>query len=136
LDHTADVLVVAYGKTLAESFENAGLALFETMTNTKDVLPIVEEQIEVTGFDKKALLYAWLEEFLIKFEVNNLLFSRFKILKIKENSKGYTLRASVEGEHFNPIKHKQKVGVKAITYHQMEIHETSKTVTLRFLLDI
>jgi len=30
----------------------------------------------------------------------------------------------------------QKVGVKAVTYHRMEIKETSEGVTLKFILDI
>jgi len=39
LEHTADVYVAAYGETLAEAFENAALAMFETMTDTENVKP-------------------------------------------------------------------------------------------------
>ena len=34
LEHTADAYIIAYGKDLAEAFENAALAMFEVMTNT------------------------------------------------------------------------------------------------------
>ncbi|HDN05403.1 MAG TPA: archease, partial [Candidatus Bathyarchaeota archaeon] len=37
---------------------------------------------------------------------------------------------------FNPVKHPQKVGVKAVTYHRMEIVKEPNMVTLRFILDI
>jgi len=136
LEHTADVYIAAYGLSLAEAFENAALAMFETMTDTKDVDPRFEETVKAEGYDKQALLYNWLEELLIKFEMNGLLCSKFKILKIEETVEGLRLKAKAYGEPFNPEKHKQKVGIKAVTYHQMEIREDPKGVALRFILDI
>jgi len=136
LEHTADVYVAAYGRDLGEAFENAALAMFETMTDTKHVEPAVEEPIEVEGHDKESLLYNWLESLLTRFEVSNLLYSRFKVEKIEKTEKGFELRATVSGESFNPEKHQQKVGIKAITYHQMEVQEKTEAVTLRFILDI
>jgi SHS2 domain-containing protein len=40
------------------------------------------------------------------------------------------------GEAFDPEKHPSKVGIKAITYHLMEINKENKHVTVKFLLDI
>jgi len=137
LEHTADVYVAAYGRNLAKAFENAALAMFETMTDTKDVEPQAEEKVEVEGYDKQALLYSWLEEFLIRFETNSMLYSRFKIQRIEETEGGFRLKAKVYGEPFNSEKHKQKVGIKAVTYHQMKIKESPEEgVTLKFILDI
>jgi len=136
LEHTADVYVAAYGHDLNEAFENAALAMFETMTDTKDVESAVEETIEVEGHDKESLLYNWLESLLTRFEVSNLLYSRFKVQKIEKSEKGFELRAVVYGESFNPERHQQKVGIKAITYHRMEVREETEMVTLRFILDI
>ena len=33
LEHTADVYIRAYGKTMEEAYENAALAMFEVMTD-------------------------------------------------------------------------------------------------------
>jgi SHS2 domain-containing protein len=77
-----------------------------------------------------------LEKLLIRFEVNDLFFSRFEIQKIEENAKGWRLKAKVHGEPFDPERHKQKVGIKAVTYHRMEIQEAPAAVTLKFILDI
>ncbi|HIE14021.1 TPA: archease, partial [Candidatus Bathyarchaeota archaeon] len=33
LEHRADAYIASYGRTLQEAFENAGLALFEVMTD-------------------------------------------------------------------------------------------------------
>ena len=136
LEHTADVYIAAYGKDLAEAFENAALAMFETMTDTGTVEPRIEETVEAEGYDKQALFYNWLEKILIKFELNNRLYSRFKIQKIKKTENGFKLKAKVYGEPFNPEKHPQKVGVKAVTYHRMKIRENLGVTTVRFILDI
>ncbi len=34
LEHTADVYIRAHGKTMEEAYENAALAMFETITDT------------------------------------------------------------------------------------------------------
>jgi len=136
LEHTADVYIAAYGRDLAEAFENAALAMFETMTNIDAIQPKIQEVLEVKGEDKQALLYNWLEELLVRFEISGRLYSKFNVKEIKETRDGYKLRAEIYGEPFDPIRHEQKVGVKAITYHRMEIKETLRDVTLKFILDI
>ena len=136
LEHTADVYIAAYGRTLAEAFENAALAMFETMTDTAKVKPKVEEAVKAEGQDKQALLYSWLEQLLLLFDLNGLVLSRFKINNIEEAKDTYTLFATAYGEPFDPERHKQKVGVKAVTYHRMEIKESAEKATVKFILDI
>lgn len=136
LEHTADVYIAAYGRDLAEAFENAALAMFESMTNTKDVKPIHEKTLEAEGLDKQSLLYNWLEKLLITFETENLLLSKFNIEKIEHTSFGLKLNAKAYGEPYDPARHKQKVGVKAVTYHRMEFNESPEKVTIKFILDI
>jgi SHS2 domain-containing protein len=136
LEHTADVYIAAHGATLAEAFENAALAMFEVMTDTEKVSPDLEDSVEVEAEDEYALLYSWLEALLVKFETKNMLYSKFKISSIDETSEGFRVKAAVWGEKFNAEKHTQKVGVKAVTYHRMEIIKDIDTVRLEFILDI
>ncbi|MEM1586760.1 MAG: archease [Candidatus Bathyarchaeia archaeon] len=136
LEHTADVYIAAYGRSLKEAFENAALAMFETMTDTADVKREREDFIEVEGEDKESLLYNWLENLLVKFEVENMLYSDFNILSIERNNGKLNLKAKIYGEPFNPDRHKQKVGIKAVTYHRMEIVEKPEGATVKFILDI
>jgi SHS2 domain-containing protein len=136
LEHTADVLVAAHGQNMAEAFENAALAMFETMTDTSKVAPVVEDIVEVEAEDEYALLYSWLEALLVKFEVNGIAYSQFKISSFEEKPDGFKLKATIWGEKFTIEKHLQKVGVKAVTYHRMEIIKEFDRVTLEFILDI
>ncbi len=136
LEHTADVYIAAHGKTMEEAFENAALAMFEVMTDTQKVSPEVEDSVEVEAEDEYALLYSWLEALLVKFETKNMFYSKFKIPGIEETSEGFRINAFMWGEKFNAEKHTQKVAVKAVTYHRMEIIKEIDKVTLEFILDI
>jgi len=136
LEHTADAYIAAYGKDLAEAFENAALAMTEVMTEADKVEPKIEEHIESEAEDEYALLYNWLETLIVKFEIEEMLFSKFKVLKLEKTPSGFRLKAKVFGEKFNPQKHVSKVGIKAVTYHRMEIIKEADKVTLKFILDI
>jgi SHS2 domain-containing protein len=136
LEHMADAYVAAYGRDLAEAFENAAAAMFEVMTEIERVKPEVEDYIEVEATDEYALLYNWLEALLVKSEINEMLYSKFEISEITRTNNGLKLKARIWGEKFNSKKHPQKVGVKAITYHQMEIIREPNKTTVKFILDI
>jgi len=136
LEHTADVFIAAHGMTLEEAYENAALAMFEVITETDKVNPDIEDFVEVEAEDEYALLYSWLEALLVKFETENMLYSKFKISNIEETSGGFRIQATIWGEKFNAEKHTQKVAVKAVTYHRMEIIKEIDKVTLEFILDI
>ena len=136
LEHTADVYIAAYGRNLEEAFESAALAMFEVITDTAKVSPNEEDSVEVEAEDEYALLYNWLEALLVKFEVNGMLYSKFKISSMEETSEGFKITATMWGEKFNAERHAQKVAVKAVTYHRMEIIEEANKVTLEFILDI
>lgn len=136
LEHTADVYIVAYGQNLPEAFENAALATFEVMTDVEKVEPKIMDEVEVEAEDEYALLYSWIETLLVKAEVNQMLYSKFRVLSIDKTEAGYRLKARIWGEKFNPERHVQKVGVKAVTYHRMEIIKKADEVQVKFILDI
>ncbi|MBS7646723.1 MAG: archease [Candidatus Bathyarchaeia archaeon] len=136
LEHMADAYIAAYGQDLTEAFENAAVAMFDVMTDVEKVKPQIEDYIEVSAGDEYALLYNWLESLLVKAEVDGMLYSRFKILELSRSDGIFRIKAKILGEKFNPEKHVQKVGVKAVTYHQMEIIKGKDKVTVKFILDI
>lgn len=136
LEHTADAYVEAYGGSLEEAFESAAAAMTDVMTDLEQVKAADEESFVVEAQDEAALLYSWLEELLLEFELKEKLYSRFEVSSIKETSEGFRLEARAWGEPYDSEKHLSKVGIKAATYHQMEINKEADGVTLRFILDI
>jgi SHS2 domain-containing protein len=135
LEHTADAYIAAYGRNLEEAFATAARALFDVMTQVERVRPETEDLVEVEGKDEYSLLYRWLEVLLVKSETKGMLYSKFEVT-ITEKMSVFRLKARIWGERFNAEKHLQKVGVKAVTYHRMEVIKSSEKVTLRFILDI
>ncbi len=136
LEHTADVYVRAHGNSMEEAYENAALSMFETMTDTEKIAPTQEAIVEIAAEDQYALLYSWLEALLVKFETENMLYSKFKITNWKETPESFKFSAKVWGEKFDPQKHPQKVAVKAVTYHRMVVIREMDRVILEFILDI
>jgi SHS2 domain-containing protein len=133
-EHTADERVIAYGSTLEEAFENAALALFEVMTDTNTIDKVIHDCFQIEGFDEHALLYSWLETFIVEFDVNLKVYSKFHVNITKTNEQ-YQLMGQAWGETFQSIKHPSRSEVKAITYHEMEINK-NQHVTLKFILDL
>ena len=136
LEHTADAYVEAYGSNLEEAFENAAAAMTDVMTELEKVDAKNEETFVVEEQDEFALLYSWLEELLLEFELKGKIYSRFEVSGIEKTSEGVRLTAKAWGENYNSEKHTSKVGIKAATYHQMKIIKEPNSVTLRFILDI
>lgn len=136
LEHTADAYIEAYGETLEEAFENAAAAMTNVMTELENVEAKDQESFMIEAQDEPALLYSWLEELLLEFELKLNIYSRFEVSSIEKTSEGFRLRAKAWGEKYDPKKHLTKVGIKAATYHQMEILKHSGIITVKFILDI
>jgi SHS2 domain-containing protein len=119
LDHTADIGFIVYGEDLKSLFENAGKAFFHLITDLKKVRLRTEKRIEIRKESLERLMVDWLTELLYLHEVENLLFKEFKVESVGEEG----LRARVKGEAFQEGVHVIKTGVKAVTYHQMEIRK-------------
>lgn len=136
LEHTADIKVKAYGKTLNEAFQEAARALFEIMTDTSKITPTIRRKIEIEAEDAQALLYEWLEEFIYLFDAEGLVFSEFSVESIQQTEGRYKLKGEAIGEEFNMEKHPQRTEIKAITYHEMKIKQAPDQTILEFVFDI
>ena len=128
---TADIGFKAYGNNINEAFENAGLAMFNIITDTSDVSPSKEISFEITSEDEVSLLYDYLEELLFFHEIEFMLFCEFDVL-IDEN---LHLKATIKGEEIDWDKHERKTEIKAITFHKMEVIK-SDIVELHTIVDL
>lgn len=133
-DVTADMGFYAFGKNLNEAFENAGLAIFNIISNTDNIDPQKSIEFEITSEDEVSLLYDYLEELLFYHEVEFMLFSEF-IIEIEKTDDDYHLKAIIKGEDINWDKHERDCEIKAITFHQMEVN-MSDDVWLKAIVDL
>lgn len=98
LEHTADAYIAAHGEDLSEAFENSARALFDVMTDVDRISPSIQDCVEVSGIDEQALLYSWLEALLVKHELEGMLYSKFKILKLDKVGDEFQLQAQIWGK--------------------------------------
>ena len=132
LDHTADIGLIVYGEDLKTLFENAGEAFFHLITDLKKVRRRVEKRIEIKGEDLERLMVDWLSELLYLHDVENLLFKGFKVESVGEGG----LKAKVKGEPFQEGVHVIKTGVKAVTYHQIEVRKENGRWRAQIIFDL
>ncbi|MDO5810962.1 archease [uncultured Methanobrevibacter sp.] len=116
-DVTADIGFKSYGETLNEAFENAGLAIFNIISDTSDIKAEREITFKIRSEDEISLLYDYLEELLFYHEVEFMLFSEFHV----EIDDDLTLRATIKGEGIDWDRHERKTEIKAITFHKMDV---------------
>lgn len=117
INHTADVGVIAYGASLSQAFGNAARALFSLIVDLDSVREALHRDIALTAADDESLLVEWLNELIYLFDTENVLFRRFDVRVLN----GDRLRARCYGEKVDHTRHQLKTGVKAATYHMLEV---------------
>ncbi|UCB42330.1 MAG: archease [Dehalococcoidales bacterium] len=131
IEHTADVGIMAYGADVREAFANAARGMFSLIVELGSIGEVEHRYIEVTASDEESLLAAWLNELICLFDAENMLFSRFEITEFGDTF----LRAKAYGEPVDSSRHQLKVGIKAATYHMLEV-DRSDGGRVQVLFDI
>ncbi|MGZ4910352.1 MAG: archease [Halobacteriota archaeon] len=116
VEHTADLTFKACGRDLNQLFENAAQALESTLIMLESVALTDTATIDITADSYEDLLYDWLAELFVAFEVN-----RFAVKKCIVNIAGLSLNAECWGERIDLNKHALNTEVKAVTYHNLQI---------------
>ncbi len=131
LEHTADIKFQAFGKTLAEAFENSALAMFNTMYSGK-IMPKIKKKINVSGKDLENLLYNFLEEFLFLLDSKGFFLSKIK--KIRLDEKKLRLEAELTGDKAE--NYKIGLDVKAVTYNSMFVKKEKDGWVCQVVVDV
>jgi len=128
-EHTADVGITAYGKSMDELFANAAAGMFSLITDLRNVRQVGEYSIKLKADTPEELMVSWLSELLYLHETQKLLFKSFKVKVVKDN-----LEAKVKGEEINRNRHRLHMMVKAVTFHMIEVNP--KKGFMRVIFDI
>jgi SHS2 domain-containing protein len=132
LEHTADIGFEAFGKTREEVFANSARALQSLMVDLDQIAARDEVEIRVEGADAASLLVNWLSEILFRIDADGRLFHDFEIRSLGDKS----LVAITRGEPFDRARHQVNLQVKAITYHQLSLEQTSEGWRAQVYVDI
>lgn len=129
LEHTADLGVRAWGSTLPEAFEHAGRALTQVMgVGVRG--PGVRRVVKARAPDEAALLVAFLNELIWLHEAESVGFVDLNVVAVSDRD----VVAEVETAPLSQAP--SGVGVKAATYHQVEVLRRDGGVEVRVFLDV
>lgn len=133
---TADVAVEAYDNDLSGVFRDSAIALNKTMIeNPEDIRPQVDRKIFLEYNQLDLLLYNFLEQFIYFKDTGQLLLNTVDIT-VKKKQDNWELSARLSGEKLEPSRHRQLVDVKAVTLHQLSLHQVNNMWKAHFVLDI
>jgi len=134
LDHTADIKFEAYGKTYDELFLNAGYAFSNLVTDSSLVEKKMVKKFYLSSQDIISLLYDFLEELIILFEVEHFVVSEVSKIEIdRENNKIFV---KLTGDEANRDKYEFKNNIKAVTYSDMKIEKIESGLKATVVVDI
>ncbi|KUO89574.1 MAG: archease [Pyrobaculum sp. OCT_11] len=135
-EHTADVLIQAYGCTLEEAFINAAIALGDLTYYTQRVEPRAAREVVVEYDDLEGLLFKWIDELLYLFDAKKFAISRKIQLAIRRDG-GCRIEATLHGEPYSQEKHGfTGLIVKAMTFHMLEIKQIDDYWVVQYVVDI
>ncbi|GAB4118112.1 MAG: archease [Candidatus Caldatribacteriota bacterium] len=137
IEHTADIGIIAYGKTKEEVFVNSAKGMFYILTEEKEEVVSKNKfsyQLKLSADTLEDLLVSWLNELLYIFETKLVILNKFVLEEFSDNN----LIARVYGEDIGHNNKKIKREIKAVTYHYLEFKkdEVSKLWRARVIFDI
>ena len=128
IEHTADLAIKAYGRDMRELFANAAYGMFALMAEPSLEEPAREREVSLEATDYESLLVDWLNELIYLHEVERETYSQFAI----ETLSPAELKAHVTG---GPTKNKTKA-IKAATFHDLAIEETTSGLVANIVFDV
>ena len=114
--HGADVGVRGTGKTPAQAFEQAALAMTAIIADPNTVEPRERVRIECAAPNEELLLTEWLNRLIYEMATRRMLFSRFSI-----ELDGARLKGSAWGEPVDRSRHHPAVEIKGATYTALRV---------------
>ena len=132
LEHTADIGFRARGRTRAELFANAALALQAIAVEMSDVRETELYSIDASGDDEESLLVNWLSEVLYYLDGKQVVMRRFEM----EEPSPPRVVAKAWGEPRDPARQPGRLVVKGVTYHQLQIGKDTRGWYAQVYLDI
>lgn len=132
INHTADVGIKVWGKSLKSLFENAAYAMFDILTELDKVKEISLIKVKIGSGEPEELLADWLRNLLYQFNGEGYLLREFNIEEISKKG----LKAKVAGEKLDLSRHSLKTEIKAVTYHALEVKKTGQGWEAQVIFDI
>jgi tRNA nucleotidyltransferase (CCA-adding enzyme) len=118
-EHEADIGVRGVGRTAAEAFEQAAVALTAILCDPAIVRATVEIPIRCSNPDREILFADWLNAIVYEMATRRMIFSRYHV----EISNAGSLVATAAGEAVDVVRHSPAVEVKGATLTELAVRQ-------------
>lgn len=136
-EHEADIGIVGIGENLEESFQEAAKAMFNVMVDIEKIEPKQNIEVKCEAENVEELLIEWLNALLAEKDINDMMFSEFKVvIKGKDKPSVISLTGVAKGEKFQAKKHNAKTEVKAATYSQLRVYKKGGKYLAQCVVDV
>ena len=116
--HDADMGVRGLGRSKAEAFEQAALALTAVTVDPDRIHPHLKRTFSCEAPDDELLLVDWLNALVCEMDTDKMVFTRFHVML-----NNHQMEATAWGEHFNRCRHEPAAEVKGATYTELSVHQ-------------
>ncbi len=121
-EHTADVGIRAWGPDFAAVLTETARGLMHLLTGGSfTATEQASFTVKVTTHDTQELVVGWLQELLLKFELEHLVAD----VCVFDELTSQRLRATVHAQRCDPSTERLGREVKAITYHGLKVEMTN-----------
>lgn len=131
-EHTADIGLVARGRTPEEMFEHAAMGLVDLIVDPAGLGEGTRLEVSLSAQDREALLIAWLNELLYLLDARGFLPRSCRVTRLSDTE----LAAELLGDTVDRTRHTLRRLVKAATYHRLRIARIDGTWEARVILDL
>lgn len=128
INHTADIAIRVWGIDLAELFRNAAYGMASQLAEPDRVPIETSVTLDLEAADVELLLVRWLSELLYLGEEQNVIFTDFDVLEVKQT----VLRAIARGGHVPHLHHH----IKAVTFSELDVKQIENGYETTVVFDV
>jgi len=127
LEHTADIMFEAYGKSYPDALQNAAKAMFTLLGKAEEKEAV---EMAVSAHNVGELTVHLLSDLLSHMDTHEMVFSRIVVKEFDVQRPSVSVVAYGE-------KKRPRSSIKAVTYHELMVkEEAGNGWTIRILLDV
>jgi SHS2 domain-containing protein len=130
-EHGADIGIRGSGRTKAEAFAQAALALTAVVADPATLAPTVAVEIRCEAPDDELLLVDWLNAVIYEMATRKVLFGRYAVA-----IDGNALAATAWGEVVERARHRPAVEVKGATYTALSVARQTEGWVAQCVVDV
>ncbi len=127
LDHTGDTAVEVRAADARELFCESARALAAIYVDAERGAAVeraLERRVSLEAEDAESLLIDFLNELIYLFDADGFLCTSVEVLELRLE-RSSRLEARLEGEVFDPARHRSLTEVKAATFHGVAVEKTA-----------